>query len=164
MGDRFDLRLVLAGAFLSTLMLAATPSTAQQGSGGYTWVAGYNDSPVDWVTADADLLVFGSGGSFHLGPLGNEIKPTRRIETSLTIHDAVLVDERLYLSTDDGLYEVLLVDATIRKAIMSNAGTDELRQVALDNGMLTLRMDGLKKVERGVTTLEEVVKETAVND
>ena len=63
-----------------------------------------------------------------------------------------------------GLYEVMLVDSTIRKAIMSSASTDELRQVALDNGMLTLRMDGLKKVERGVTTLEEVVKETAVND
>jgi type IV pilus assembly protein PilB len=63
-----------------------------------------------------------------------------------------------------GLYEVMLVDSIIRKAIMSSASTDELRQVALDNGMLTLRMDGLKKVERGVTTLEEVVKETAAPD
>jgi type IV pilus assembly protein PilB len=63
-----------------------------------------------------------------------------------------------------GLYEVMLVDSIIRKAIMANASTDELRQVALDNGMLTLRMDGLKKVERGATTLEEVVKETAAPD
>ena len=63
-----------------------------------------------------------------------------------------------------GLYEVLLVNSAIRKAIMQEAGTDELREVALDNGMLTLRMDGLKKVGRGVTTLEEVVKETAVSD
>jgi len=63
-----------------------------------------------------------------------------------------------------GLYEVLLVDSKIRKAIMSSASTDEIRQVALDNGMLTLRMDGLKKVERGVTTLEEVVKETTAGD
>ena len=63
-----------------------------------------------------------------------------------------------------GLYEVLLVNSDIRKAIMSEAGTDELRQVALDNGMLTLRMDGLKKVERGATTLEEVVKETSAID
>ena len=47
---------------------------------------------------------------------------------------------------------------------MSNASTDELRAVALENGMLTLRMDGLKKVERGVTTLEEVIKETAASD
>ena len=47
---------------------------------------------------------------------------------------------------------------------MSNAGTDEIRDVALGNGMLTLRMDGLKKVERGATTLEEVVKETSAPD
>ena len=63
-----------------------------------------------------------------------------------------------------GLYEVLLVNASIRKSIMTNAGTDELRQVALDKGMLTLRMDGLKKVERGATTLEEVIKETTVSE
>ena len=44
------------------------------------------------------------------------------------------------------------------------AGTDELREVALSNGMLTLRMDGLKKVERGATTLEEGIKETAASD
>ena len=63
-----------------------------------------------------------------------------------------------------GLYEVMLVNSEIRKAIMSGFGTDELRDVALDNGMLTLRMDGLKKVERGATTLEEVVKETSAID
>ena len=63
-----------------------------------------------------------------------------------------------------GLYEVLLVNSSIRKAIMANFGTDELREVALDNGMLTLRMDGLKKVERGATTLEEVIKETSASD
>ena len=63
-----------------------------------------------------------------------------------------------------GLYEVLLVNSAIRKAIMANFGTDELRDVALDNGMLTLRMDGLKKVERGATTLDEVIKETSAAD
>ena len=63
-----------------------------------------------------------------------------------------------------GLYEVLAVNSAIRKSIMMEAGTDELRQVALDNGMLTLRMDSLKKVERGATTLEEVIKETSAID
>jgi type IV pilus assembly protein PilB len=47
---------------------------------------------------------------------------------------------------------------------MSEAGTDEIRDQAIAEGMLTLRMDGLKKVERGVTTMEEVVKETSVVD
>jgi type IV pilus assembly protein PilB len=63
-----------------------------------------------------------------------------------------------------GLYEVLLVNSAIRQSIMAGEGTDALREIALDNGMLTLRMDGLKKVERGATTLEEVVKETSASD
>jgi len=63
-----------------------------------------------------------------------------------------------------GLYEVMANSPRIRKAIMAEAGTDELRDIALDEGMLTLRMDGLKKVERGITTLEEVIKETSVQD
>ena len=37
----------------------------------------------------------------------------------------------------------------------------DIRDKAVEEGMLTLRMDGIKKVERGITTLEEVVKETA---
>jgi type IV pilus assembly protein PilB len=61
-----------------------------------------------------------------------------------------------------GLYEVMAMSTKLRKAIMAEAGTDELRDAALEEGMLTLRMDGLKKVERGITTLEEVVKETSV--
>ncbi|MCH7562267.1 MAG: type IV-A pilus assembly ATPase PilB [Gemmatimonadetes bacterium] len=61
-----------------------------------------------------------------------------------------------------GLYEVMDVTAAIRKAIMSATGTDELREIAIEEGMLTLRMDGLKKIERGVTTLDEVLKETSV--
>ena len=61
-----------------------------------------------------------------------------------------------------GLYEVMAMSQSLRKAIMAEASTDELRDIALGEGMLTLRMDGLKKVERGITTLEEVVKETAV--
>ena len=63
-----------------------------------------------------------------------------------------------------GLYEVLDVNAPIRKAIMAGASTDELRDVALEEGMLTLRMDGLLKAGRGVTTLDEVIKETSTGD
>jgi type IV pilus assembly protein PilB len=44
---------------------------------------------------------------------------------------------------------------------MQGVGTDELRDAAIATGMLTLRMDGLKKLERGITSMEEVLKETA---
>ncbi|MGD2121166.1 MAG: type IV-A pilus assembly ATPase PilB [Gemmatimonadota bacterium] len=60
-----------------------------------------------------------------------------------------------------GLYEVMAMNARIRKLIMQEASTDDLREAAIEDGMLTLRMDGLKKLEKGITTLEEVMKETS---
>jgi type IV pilus assembly protein PilB len=60
-----------------------------------------------------------------------------------------------------GLYEVMALSPELRRMILRGASVEELRNQAVREGMLTLRMDGLKKVERGITTLEEVVKETA---
>jgi type IV pilus assembly protein PilB len=62
-----------------------------------------------------------------------------------------------------GLYEVMAASPGIRKLIMQGAGTDELRDAAIAEGMLTLRMDGLVKLEHGITSLEEVVKETTAH-
>jgi type IV pilus assembly protein PilB len=63
-----------------------------------------------------------------------------------------------------GFYEVMIITSSLRKGIMNEMSSDELRDLAVSEGMLTLRDDGLKKVERGVTTLDEVVKETTVAD
>ncbi|MES3035947.1 MAG: ATPase, T2SS/T4P/T4SS family [Gemmatimonadota bacterium] len=60
-----------------------------------------------------------------------------------------------------GLYEVMNMTPAIRKLIIQNAGAAELKDAAVDEGMLTLRMDGWLKVLRGITTLEQVVRETA---
>ena len=60
-----------------------------------------------------------------------------------------------------GLYEVMNLSATLRRMILRGDASSELRDAAVAEGMLTLRMDGMMKVARGVTTLEEVVKETA---
>ncbi len=60
-----------------------------------------------------------------------------------------------------GLYEVMAMSPAVRKLILKGGSVAEIRDQAIEEGMLTLRMDGIKKVERGVTTLEEVVKETA---
>ncbi len=59
-----------------------------------------------------------------------------------------------------GLYEVMANTPALRKLIMQGAGAEEIGDQALADGMLTLRMDGMKKVEKGITTLEEVIKET----
>ena len=60
-----------------------------------------------------------------------------------------------------GLYEVMALSPELRRAILRSDSVAEIRDLAVQEGMLTLRMDGIKKVERGITTLEEVVKETA---
>jgi type IV pilus assembly protein PilB len=60
-----------------------------------------------------------------------------------------------------GLYEVMALSAELRRLILRGGSVAEIRDQAVQDGMLTLRMDGLKKVSRGVTTLEEVIKETA---
>ena len=60
-----------------------------------------------------------------------------------------------------GLYEVMAMSPELRRMILRGASVADIQAMAVKEGMLTLRMDGLKKIERGVTTLEEVVKETA---
>jgi len=60
-----------------------------------------------------------------------------------------------------GLYEVMAMSSPLRRMVLKGASTEELREEAVKEGMLTLRMDGMVKVKRGITTLEEVVKETA---
>jgi type IV pilus assembly protein PilB len=60
-----------------------------------------------------------------------------------------------------GLYEVMAMSPGLRRMVLVGASTAELREQAVAEGMLTLRMDGIKKLERGVTTLAEIVKETA---
>ena len=59
-----------------------------------------------------------------------------------------------------GLFEVMDMSDAIRELIVSNAPAIELRRQAIAEGMLTLRQSGLDKVRQGVTTIEEVVRET----
>ncbi|MDO8794157.1 MAG: type IV-A pilus assembly ATPase PilB [Vicinamibacterales bacterium] len=59
-----------------------------------------------------------------------------------------------------GLYEVMEVTEELRELILVGASSLELRRKAIDEGMLTLRSSGLRKVKDGVTTIEEIVRET----
>ena len=59
-----------------------------------------------------------------------------------------------------GLYEVMEVDDEIRELILIGASAVELKKKAIERGMITLRRSGLVKVKDGVTTLEEVGRET----
>ncbi|HEX8852973.1 MAG TPA: type IV-A pilus assembly ATPase PilB, partial [Pyrinomonadaceae bacterium] len=59
-----------------------------------------------------------------------------------------------------GLYEVMEITDEIRELILIGASALELRKRAIEDGMITLRESGLHKIRNGVTTLEEVVRET----
>jgi type IV pilus assembly protein PilB len=59
-----------------------------------------------------------------------------------------------------GLYEVMEVDDEIRELVLVGASALELKKKAIERGMLTLRRSGLIKVAAGITTLEEVARET----
>jgi type IV pilus assembly protein PilB len=59
-----------------------------------------------------------------------------------------------------GLYEVMEVTDELRELILVGASSLELRRKAVDEGMISLRHSGLRKVKEGVTTIEEIVRET----
>jgi len=59
-----------------------------------------------------------------------------------------------------GLYEVMEITDEIRELILIGASALELRKKAIEDGMITLRESGLHKIRAGVTTIEEVVRET----
>ncbi len=59
-----------------------------------------------------------------------------------------------------GLFEVMEIDEELREMVMIGASTSELRQKAKEHGMLTLRMSGLEKIKQGITSIEEVLRET----
>jgi len=60
-----------------------------------------------------------------------------------------------------GLYEVMRMTPDLRRMILQGESTDELNRTAVEQGMITLRGDGLVKVRKGITTLDEIIKETA---
>jgi type IV pilus assembly protein PilB len=61
-----------------------------------------------------------------------------------------------------GLFELMIMNNELREMIMQNASTDELRSAAQKRGMLTLRDAGMKFAFEGLTTPEEVVRETII--
>jgi type IV pilus assembly protein PilB len=63
-----------------------------------------------------------------------------------------------------GIYEIMILDDSLREMIMKKASTAVLRRESIKRGMRTLRESGLMAIYDGVTTLDEVVKETIVEE
>jgi type IV pilus assembly protein PilB len=58
-----------------------------------------------------------------------------------------------------GIFELMLVNSKVREMIFKNQSAVEIRKLAITQGMKTLYVDGIHKVIKGVTTLEEVMRE-----
>jgi type IV pilus assembly protein PilB len=96
----------------------------------------------------------------------------RRVLLSMGFSDKEIKDLKLYRGTGcencrftgyrgrTGIFEVLKITPSIRELIFRGATTEEIREKAIEEGMITLRRSGLIKVKKGVTTVEEVLRET----
>jgi len=60
-----------------------------------------------------------------------------------------------------GIMEILLVDDVIRKAVLETSEADQIKRIAIENGMRTLREAGLNRVREGITTIEEIMRVTS---
>jgi type IV pilus assembly protein PilB len=60
-----------------------------------------------------------------------------------------------------GVYEVMPMTPALRRLVLMNVSAPEIRDAAVEEGMLTLRMDGWMKIMKGITTLEQIVRETS---
>ncbi len=63
-----------------------------------------------------------------------------------------------------GIYEVIYVNESLRQLILRKAPEPEIRQLLKASGYVSLLEDGLEKVEQGLTTLDEVLRETKASD
>ncbi|MCP2598255.1 Flp pilus assembly complex ATPase component TadA, partial [Candidatus Aminicenantes bacterium AC-335-L06] len=59
-----------------------------------------------------------------------------------------------------GLFEVMEITEEIKELILTGATTSEIRNKAIEQGMITLRQSGLQKIKDGITSIEEVLRET----
>ncbi|MFZ2205083.1 MAG: GspE/PulE family protein [Minisyncoccia bacterium] len=57
-----------------------------------------------------------------------------------------------------GIFEVMVITEGIREMIIAGAEVSTLRKTAIANGMISMFMDGLDKVEKGITTIEEITR------
>jgi general secretion pathway protein E len=60
-----------------------------------------------------------------------------------------------------GIFEYLPIDNEIRKEVTGNSDAERIKEVAIGNGLVTLRQDGWQKVKKGMTTIREVLRVTA---
>ncbi len=91
--------------------------------------------------------------------------PTADIETAKFYHGVGCEECRqLGYQGRTGIYELLVVSEALRPLIMNRAPASTIAQKAIELGMRTLRADGWNKVKEGITTIEEVLRVTQIEE
>ena len=91
--------------------------------------------------------------------------PADEIETAKFWHGAGCEDCRqLGYQGRMGIYELLLLNESLRPLILNRQPASTIAQKAIDGGMRTLRTDGWNKVRAGSTTIEEVLRVTQIEE
>src|SRR5204863_6939079 len=91
--------------------------------------------------------------------------PEAEIETAKFYHGTGCEDCRqLGYQGRMGIYELLLLNESLRPLILNRAPASTIAQKAIDGGMRTLRTDGWNKVRAGSTTIEEVLRVTQIEE
>ena len=62
------------------------------------------------------------------------------------------------------IYELLVLNEALRPLILNRSASSTIAQKAMDAGMRTLRIDGWNKVKAGITTIEEVLRVTQIEE
>jgi type II secretion system protein E len=91
--------------------------------------------------------------------------PADEIETAKFYHGAGCEDCRqLGYQGRMGIYELLILNESLRPLVLSRSASSTIAQKAIEFGMRTLRIDGWNKVRNGVTTIEEVLRVTQIEE
>ena len=62
------------------------------------------------------------------------------------------------------LYEIMPINDDLKEAVLQGYSAQELKRVAVESGMQTLRQSGLRKINQGTTSLDEVIRVTRADD
>ena len=101
---------------------------------------------------------------FHpnLADLPSDFPAVHRLDPKLTLYQPVGCDgcRKTGYHGRLGIYELLVTNEEIRQMMTQKGTSEAIKQVAIRNGMETMRMDGWKKVMAGITTIDEIVRVT----
>jgi general secretion pathway protein E len=98
----------------------------------------------------------------HLKDLSPYLPKGKKDKSSLNVYEAVGCKECMQSGYRGrtGIYELMVVDETMRSLILKNPTVDEVKNLAVKRGMKTLRQAAMEKVLAGVTTMSEALRIT----